>query len=182
MLDLRIISIGTLAAHPLWAERNPVRTGHSTTTLIRSGKATILIDPGLPEQAVAARLSERANIAPADVTHVFLTSFHPDTHRGIGAFKHATWWISKAEREGVGVPLVQQLKRASDDGEAELVALLKREVETLHRCTEAPDSLAERVDLFPLSGLTPGMTGVLVEEPELTTLVCGDAIPTVEHR
>ena len=30
----RIISIGTLAAHPLWEERNDVRTGHATTTLI----------------------------------------------------------------------------------------------------------------------------------------------------
>lgn len=181
MLDLRVISIGTLGAHPLWGERAPVRTGHSTTTLVRSGKVTLLIDPGLPEQMLAARLAERANIGPRDVTHVFLTSFHPDTHRGIGAFKDATWWVAKAEREGVGIPLVQQLKKASDDGEAELVAVLKREVEVLHRCEEAPESLADRVDVFPLPGLTPGMTGVLVEEPELTTLVCGDAIPTVEH-
>ncbi|MBY0307827.1 MAG: GTPase RsgA, partial [Phycisphaerales bacterium] len=149
-------------------------TSTQSVALPLHGSGWVIDTPGI-------RSFGLAHIAPADVTHVFLTSFHPDTHRGIGAFKHATWWISKAEREGVGVPLVQQLKRASDDGEAELVALLKREVETLHRCTEAPDSLAERVDLFPLSGLTPGMTGVLVEEPELTTLVCGDAIPTVEH-
>lgn len=181
MLDVRIISIGTLSAHPLWGEKTPVRTGHSTTTLVRSGDITLLIDPGLPEQALAARLAERANIRTDQVTHVFLTSFHPDTHRGIGAFKHATWWISKAEREGVGLPLIQQLKKASDDGETEVADLFKRQIEILHRCDEAPESLADRVDIFPLAGLTPGLTGVLVEEPELTTLICGDAIPTVEH-
>ncbi|MDP1662201.1 MAG: MBL fold metallo-hydrolase, partial [Phycisphaerales bacterium] len=97
MLDVRIISIGTLSAHPLWGERAPVRTGHSTCTLVRSGDVTLLVDPGLPEQMMAARLMERANIPPERVTHVFLTSFHPDTHRGIGAFKEAMWWISKAE-------------------------------------------------------------------------------------
>jgi glyoxylase-like metal-dependent hydrolase (beta-lactamase superfamily II) len=181
MLDVRVISIGTLAAHPLWGEKTPVRTGHSTTTLVRSGDVTMLIDPGLPEQALAARLAERANIRTDQVTHVFLTSFHPDTHRAIGAFKGATWWISKPEREGVGLPLIQQLKKASDDGETEIAELLKRQIEILHRCEEAPESLADRVDIFPLPGLTPGLTGVLVEEPELTTLICGDAIPTVEH-
>ena len=181
MLDLRIVSIGALSAHPLWGERAPVRTGHSTCTLVRSGDVTLLIDPGLPEQMLTARLAERANLPPEKVTHVFLTSFHPDTHRGIGAFKEATWWISKAEREGVGLPLIQQLKKANDDGEMEAVEVLKRQVEVLHRCEEAPEVLADRVDVFPLAGMTPGMTGVLVEEPELTTLVCGDAIATVEH-
>lgn len=181
MLEVRVISIGTLAAHPLWGEKTPVRTGHSTTTLVRSGDVTMLIDPGLPEQMLAARLSERANLRTDQITHVFLTSFHPDTHRGIGAFKGATWWISKPEREGVGLPLIQQLKKASDTGETEIAELLKRQIEVLHRCEEAPEALADRVDIFPLAGLTPGMTGVLVEEPEVTTLICGDAIPTVEH-
>lgn len=181
MLEVRVISIGTLSAHPLWGERAPVRTGHSTCTLVRSGEVTMIIDPGLPEQAMAARLGERANLRTDQITHVFLTSFHPDTHRGIGCFKEATWWVSKPEREGVGIPLIQQLKKATDDGETEIAELLKRQIEILHRCEEAPESLAERVDVFPLYGLTPGLTGVLIEEPEITTLVCGDAIPTVEH-
>jgi glyoxylase-like metal-dependent hydrolase (beta-lactamase superfamily II) len=180
-LDIRVISIGALSAHPLWGERAAVRTGHSTTTLIRSGEVTILIDPGLPEQALVARLAERANLTPDQVTHVFLTSFHPDTHRGIGAFPHAVWWVSREEREGVGIPLVQQLKRASDTGEKEMADLLKREISLLHRCTECPETLAEGVDVFPLPGLTPGLTGVICEEPDLTTLICGDAIPTIEH-
>ena len=37
------------------------------------------------------------------------------------------------------------------------------------------------VDLFPLPGVTPGMCGLLVAEPNRTTVICGDAIPTLEH-
>src|SRR5438477_12226439 len=99
MIDLRIISLGTLAAHPLWGQKAAVRTGHATTTLIRAGKRVILVDPGLPEPAVAAHLRERAGLAPGAVTHVFLTSFQPDTCRGIGGFDRAVWWVSAAERE-----------------------------------------------------------------------------------
>lgn len=191
-MDVRIISIGTLAAHPLWGERaqTPVRTGHATTTLIRSGKRTILVDPSLPEQVVAARLGERAGIKPRDVTHVFLTSFKPETTRGIMAFEHATWWISEAEREGVGVPLVRRLQEAAQHEDHEMVEMLKHEVALLKKCEPAPDRLAEHVDIFPLPGVTPGTCGVLVSgragsgpggRGGLTTLICGDAIATVEH-
>lgn len=197
-MDFRIISIGALAAHPLWGERaqTPVRTGHATTTLVRSGKRVILIDPGLPDQVVAARLGERAGLKPSDVTHVFLTSFKPDTTRGIMAFDHATWWISEAEREGVGVPLVRRLQEAAQQGDQDMVELLQRDVAILKRCEPAPDRLAEGVDLFPLPGVTPGTCGVLLAGSGSggmsgrgargprggpTTLVCGDAVATVEH-
>lgn len=212
MIDLRVISIGTFAAHPLWGERRPVRTGHATTTLIRTREETILVDPGLPSQALAARLGERANISPEDVTVVFLTSFHPDTHRGIDAFENARWLIHASEREMVGVPMVSALRHAVEHDQEELREQIEREVAILHRFEEAPETLAEGVDLFPLPGVTPGMCGLLVvtgghgrggvpgsaaeaavgrgrgepcededEEDERTVLVCGDAIPTVEH-
>ncbi len=209
VLDLRVISIGTLAAHPLWGERRPARTGHATTTLIRTRDDVILVDPGLPAQALVARLAERANIAPDDVTMVFLTSFHPDTHRGIGAFERARWLIHRSEREMVGVPMVSALRHALEQGHDELREQIEREVAILHRFEEAPDSLARGVDLFPLPGVTPGLCGLIVEtsvapgaaalgergdeaagddataaranEDSRTVIVCGDAIPTVEH-
>ncbi len=181
--EVRIISIGTLAAHPLWDEKVPVRAAHATTTLIRSGDRTILIDPGLPDRAVAARLSERAGIKPADVTHIFLTSFRPDVFRGILAFDKAKWWISQEEREQVGVPLVAKLQEAAAADDAELKAALELDVGILRRCEPAPDELAPHTSLFPLHGVTPGLTGVLVAMPGSgpTILIAGDAIPTVEH-
>jgi glyoxylase-like metal-dependent hydrolase (beta-lactamase superfamily II) len=184
-MDYRVISIGTLSAHPFWGERGPVRTGHATTTLIRCGKRTILVDPGLPEPAVVARLSERTGLRPDAVTHVFLTRFDPDTRRGISAFPGATWWIAESEREGTGVPLALQLRRAADEGDPELTRSLEQAVGVLKRCEPAPDRLAtdsgSTVDLFPLPGVSPGATGLIIAEPRHTTVVCGDAAPTIEH-
>ena len=184
-MDLRIISIGALATHPLWGERSAVRSGHSTTTLIRAGKKAILVDPGLPDQVIVARLAERAAIKPADITHVFLTSFNPELRRGILAFQGATWWISGTERDAIGSALVARVQEAAEEGDEALAATLRQEIAILHKCQPAPDHLAddkgERIDLFPLPGLTPGLTGLLIAGSRYTTLVCGDAIPTIEH-
>ncbi|CAN5869052.1 hypothetical protein BH11PLA1_BH11PLA1_15140 [soil metagenome] len=182
-IDFRVISIGAMSANPLWGERSPVRTGHATTTLIRTAGVTILVDPGLPGTMLGPRLKERSGLDPEDVTHVFLTSYHPETHRGITLFEQAIWLIAKEEREGAGVPLVTILKRAmeSPDPDAQLITQLQREVELLQKFQEAPQRLAPGVDIFPLFGVSPGCTGVLIGQDEVTTVICGDAIPTVEH-
>lgn len=179
-MELRVISIGTLPAHSLWGEAAPVRTGHATCSLIRADDRTILVDPGLPAQAMVARLGERTGLGPSDITHVFLTSFQASTCRGIVAFDDATWWISEAEREGIGIPLAQGLKAAADADE-QTRQEFEFQIGVLQRCQVAPDHLAERVDLFPMPGVTPGLTGLLISEPRHTTLICGDAVPTVEH-
>lgn len=184
-MDLRIISLGTLPANPFWGEKLPKRTGHATTSLIRSGDSVIIIDPGLPEAAIGPRLQERAGIVPSDVTHVFLTSFRPDTRRGITAFDGATWWISQPEREAVGVPILLRLKeelaREDDERDEGLIESLRHDAAILEKCRAAPDTLARGADLFPLPGVTIGLTGVLLAGQRNTTLVCGDAIPTLEH-
>jgi glyoxylase-like metal-dependent hydrolase (beta-lactamase superfamily II) len=180
-MDVRVISIGALAAHPLWNEKSPVRNGHATTTLIRSGDRAILVDPGLPEPALVQRLAERAGLTPKDITHVFLTCFRPDVRRAIAAFEHATWWISEAEREQVGVPLIAELQRCAEEGDRELAAALELDIAILKRCEPVPDSLADHVDPFPMPGVTPGLCGLIISESIRTTLVCGDAVPTIEH-
>src|SRR5690554_414938 len=109
-MDYRIISIGALAKHDLWGERAEARTSHATTTLIRSGDRTILVDPGLPAQIIAARLSERAGISPNEVTDVFLTCFRPAHRRGLSAFDHARWLIGQVERETVGRNLIEMFQ------------------------------------------------------------------------
>lgn len=179
-----VISIGAMAANPLWGERSPVRTGHATTTLIISGDSRILVDPGLPAPALVARLEERARLAPGDITDVFLTSFLPDARRALPAFEDAKWWISESEREAVGVPMAAQLKRLSGEGgdeDGSLGDLLRQDVALLQRCRPAPQSLARGVDLYPMPGVTPGLCGLLIADARFTTLVCGDAIPTREH-
>ena len=180
-VDFRVVSIGALDVHPLWDERSAPRTGHATTTLVKAGDACILIDPGLPGQIIEARLAERANLRPGDITHVFLTCFRPDVRRGIECFEKAQWLVSEAEREGMGVPLVQSLQRAAEADDEELKRALEHDVAILQRCQAAPDELAPGVSVFPLPGVTPGMCGVLIAHPRYTVLVCGDAVPTIEH-
>ena len=193
-MDIRILSIGTLSVNPLWNERSPTRTGHATTTLIQQGDTKIIVNPGLPAQMIAARLSERAGLTPDDITHVFLTSFHPENRRGLAAFPKAQWLISPTERETVGVPLAQtlaQLAQSKQDHQHQgtefpedeqlLMDQLMIDIELLSKVQPAPDSLAQGIDLFPLPGVSAGTCGLLISEPTTTTLICGDAIPTVEH-
>ena len=103
-VSFRVISIGALAAHPLWGERGDVRPAHATTTLITLGNTRILVDPSLPPQILLPRLEERANVKADQITHVFLTCLHPLHRRGIAAFQNAEWLVSTTEREAVGVP------------------------------------------------------------------------------
>ena len=181
MPDFRVISIGTLAHHPLWGERGDVRAAHATTTLIESGDARILVDPSLPEQALVARLAERRGIGPDAITHVFLTNFHPMRRRGLGAFADAQWLVGELERETIGAQLVEKFREAEGAGDADLATTLRSEIALLQRCKAAPDRLATSVDLFPLPGVTPGSCGLLLPLPSATVLVAGDAVATEEH-
>lgn len=199
-LDYRVISIGALAANRLWGERTPVRTGHATTTLVRTTAVddpktavNLLVDPGLPEPALVARLHERTGLKPSEITHVFLTSFHPENRRAITAFPDAVWLVSPREREAAGVPLAQSLTRLVesqqaaeatgeplDDDHETMMEVLRQDVAILQRCKAAGDTIGQGVDLFPLPGVSLGCTGLLLEGRE-TTLICGDAVATIEH-
>lgn len=190
MNEVSVISIGATSYNELWGERQPVRTGHATTTLIRSGDALILVDPGLPPTALAARLHERTGLKPGSITHVFLTSFRLDTRRGLELFDGAEWLISTLERETVGLPLASDLKRLAEAGRIDddvdeesrdIGQRLQRDIALLQKCRPAPDSLAPGVDLFPLPGVTAGMTGLLIPSSHGDLLICGDAIPTAGH-
>ncbi|MBM4007579.1 MAG: MBL fold metallo-hydrolase [Planctomycetes bacterium] len=178
---VRVISIGAMSAHPSWGEKGDVRPAHATTTLIESGKAWILVDPSLPAQALVPRLAERSGKTPKDITHVFLTSFHPMRRRGIGAFPEATVLVGAAEIAGVRAQLRERLEQARQHDDEDLLRMLREELTMLESCEEAPDRLAEGVDLFPLPGVSPGSAGILVPNPGSTLLIAGDAVATVEH-
>jgi glyoxylase-like metal-dependent hydrolase (beta-lactamase superfamily II) len=179
MADFRVISIGALSVHELWDRPAPPRTAHATTTLITAGDRRILVDPALPAQALVPRLEERCGLGPGDITDVFLTCFRPAHRMGLEAFDGAKWWIGEREREAVGGMLVERFQNepaGSDEAE-----IYRKEVALLQRCEAAPDKLADRVDLFPLPGFTPGTCGLLIPESTRTVLIAGDAVPTVEH-
>ncbi len=158
-----------------------MRPGHATTTLLVAGPARILVDPSLPPHIIAPRLAERSGLKPEQITHVFLTCLHPLHRRGIAAFEKAEWFVSTAEREAIGVSMVERFKHARTSGDEEVAKLLMAEIAVIERCKPAPDRLEKGVDLFPLPGVTPGLTGLLLPQSSTTILVAGDAVPTQEH-
>ncbi len=133
-VEYRIISIGTLAAHPLWDEQGQVRTGHATTTMISADGAHILVDPSLPAQALLARLSERAGVEACRITHVFLTSADPLHRRGLAAFDDAAWLAFETELDAVKATIIEQISPARSGGSSELMAMLNRALRILTNC------------------------------------------------
>ena len=174
-----IISIGTLSRNRLWNESQPVRTAHSTTALIRSGKRTILVDPGLPAPALAARLFERTGLQPSAIDTVFLTNFRAAHRLGLELFDGARVLIHEVEqsvaRQGLEALINDSPEEDEDHGH------FINELKMLNKMQAAPDKLADSVDLFPLFGYTPGTTGVLVTTPTTSILIAGDAVPTLDH-
>src|SRR5438552_18759371 len=159
-LRVDIISIGTLSRNRLWNETEVVRTAHATTTLIRADNKNILVDPGLPAPAIAARLHERSGLRPEQINTVFLTNFRLAHRRGLDAFKHAKLLIHEFEQQSAK----RHLERLIDEApEADIDRkLMQDELALLDRFSPADDKLAEQVDLFPLFGYTPGTCGLFV--------------------
>lgn len=178
-MDWRIASIGTLASNPLWNERGTPRTGHATTTVIKSGDAVLLVDPSLPPQMLNARLQERWGLTLPEVTHVFLTSFDSDRRRTLNGLRHAVWYMHEPEIQAASEAMSDELERAEGDDE---VTQLLEEHRGLLLSFEVPkDNMMGGVDLFPLPGFTLGSCGLLLPTTRQTVLICGDTIATSEH-
>lgn len=180
-INYRIISLGTLAAHPLWEERTPVRGGHATTTLITTEGANILVDPSLPAKVLVARLDERSNILPEQITHVFLTTVDQLHIRGLAAFEKAQWLAHEPDLHAALAQLEEQIYQTEKGTDRELLATLENQRNIIAKCEPAFDSIIKGVDLFPLPGVTEGTCGLLLPLPGSTVLICGDAIATSEH-
>jgi glyoxylase-like metal-dependent hydrolase (beta-lactamase superfamily II) len=178
-MDWRIVSIGTLPSNPLWNETGAPRTGHATTTVIKSGDSLMLVDPSLPGQILNARLQERWGIDLSTFTHVFLTSFDPDRRRTLRDLEHATWFMHEPEIQSAVLAISDELQRC--EGDNELTSILEKHRELLARFEVPDDNVLPGIDLFPLPGFTPGSCGLLLPTQKRTILICGDTVATSEH-
>jgi glyoxylase-like metal-dependent hydrolase (beta-lactamase superfamily II) len=174
-----IISIGTLSRNRIWNETDVVRTAHATTSLIRTSKRLILVDPGLPAVALGARLHERTGLLPDRIDTVFLTNFRPAHRAGLSIFTRAKVLMHETEQLAIRQDLESLLRQApEEDDDRKQIELDLRLLDTI----EPPDDrLVEGVDLFPLFGYTPGTCGLLISAPTTTLLIAGDAVPTLDH-
>ena len=173
-----IISIGTLGRNLLWNEGTAVRTPHATCSLLRAGKRNVLVDPGLPGAALAARLFERTGLRPAAIDTIFLTNARPAHRGGLAAFPQAKVLMHERERDATAAQL-RDYRDATDD--RELRAAVAVELAIIEATAAAPDTLLPQVDLFPLFGYTLGTCGLIVAAPASTTLIAGDAVASLDH-
>lgn len=178
-IRLDVISIGTLSRNRLWNESERTRTAHATSTLIRTEKRTILVDPGLPPAALGARLYERTGLKPEAIDTIFLTNFRPAHRAGLSLFPHAKKLIQENEQQAAAQQL-QQLIDGAPEADLDRKMLLG-ELALLESLGAADDKIATGIDLFPLFGYTAGTSGLLVAAPAYTALIAGDAVPTQDH-
>lgn len=162
-----ILSIGALARNLLWNETVGRRSQHSTCTLIRSEKRTIIVDPGLPAPALAARIFERTGLTPSSITDVFLTHVANDSVAGLELFESARWFCSPTELEMIS-------ERAGREGKSALTELVSK-------LRAMPDALESGIDLYPLPGFSSGTAGLLIASPVTTTLITGPAVASIDH-
>jgi glyoxylase-like metal-dependent hydrolase (beta-lactamase superfamily II) len=174
-----IISIGTLSRNRLWNETQSLRTPHSTTSLIRTEKHQILVDPGLPPAALGARLNERAGISPQQIDIIFLTNSRMAHRAGLSIFPKAKIFMHEIEQQ-FAVEELQGLIEQAPEEDLDRKQFVE-DLKLIESFQAAPDKLATGVDLFPLFGYTPGTSGLLVSGVLTTLLIAGDAVPTLDH-
>ena len=175
-----VVSIGTLSRNRFWNENQARRPAHATTTLLRDGNQTILVDPGLPGEVLAHRLDERTGLTPDQIDVVFLTTFRPVHRRALPLFEKATWLMHGPEIEAMRAHLTEMIERARTEPD-EIVRLVREERTLLERFRPADDRITPNVHLFPTPGITPGSAALLVPLPMRTLVIAGDAVVTQDY-
>jgi glyoxylase-like metal-dependent hydrolase (beta-lactamase superfamily II) len=178
-VSFHIVSIGCLSKNRFWAEAEAVRPSHATTTLIRSGDKTILVDPSLPGELLGQVLHQRTGLKPEQIDVVFLTCFRPIHRRGLGLFPHAEVVMGENEIESVSAHLTGLTEGGLENPDAR--ALVESEQQILSLIKPAPDRFTPQVHLFPAYGATAGSCALLLTPPTRTIAVTGDAVLTTDY-
>ncbi|MCZ6539743.1 MAG: MBL fold metallo-hydrolase [Chloroflexi bacterium] len=175
-IAFNIVSIGCLSKNRFWNEAEVVRPAHATTTLIRNGDTTILVDPSLPGKLLERILHERTGLKPDQIDLVFLTCFRPVHRRGLGSFRNADVLMGENEIDSVRA----RLDELEEPGAANVEdhALIESEQRILRRIKPAPDRISPQIHLFPTPGATAGSCSLLLTPPARTVAIAGDAVLT----
>ena len=174
-----VVSIGTLSRNRFWNEDQQKRTAHATTTVIRDGKRTILVDPGLPAELLQHLLDERTGLAPEQIDIVFLTTFRPAHRRGLALFGKASWLMHGPEIDFVRDQLAS-LSETPQGEMPEVARLMREEEKLLERIAPADEKITPAVHLFPSIGPSAGSAALLLAGAR-TVIVAGDAVVTRDY-
>ncbi len=175
-----VVSIGALSRNRLWGELSPIRTAHSTTTLVSTEDRMILVDPSLPGRVLEARFNERTGKHLSDVTDVFCTTLRPVHSRGADALPHAKWWCIEEELETYREYLLSVLGSADRLGTGDASGI-EAELKRIERFSPAPVEFAKQVQVYPMHGASAGSAGLLLTPTITTIVIAGDTALTAEH-
>lgn len=166
-----VLTIGHLSRNRYWGESDDraYREPRCTCTLIRSGRFTVVVDPGLPCEEMARVLDQRAGLAPGSIDMVFLTHFHGDHRVGLETFPDADWRMAPSEFEH------QRNQIAVDSPDREILELLQ----------PAGSELIPGIRVVETPGHSAGHASLMFDSEGKRIAVAGDAAMTrdfFQHR
>lgn len=154
-----ILTLGCFSRNRYWGEEDAksYRRALCTSTLIETPQgARILVDPAVSGAALAQVLDERCGLRPEAVDYVYVTHRHGDHYVGMTNLPRAVWLAAPGDAGEIRRALPQHAKRIFDAG-AEIVP---------------------GVQVLPLPGHTPGLSGLLFASEDGMVAVAGDSVMT----
>lgn len=165
MIRWDLVTVGHLSRNRYWgeSEERPHRDTCCTTTVIRTGDQTVLVDPSLPPEQMAAALDERTGLRPEAIDTVFVTHRHGDHWAGIETFPDARWLMSEGELTGW----------RGQAGGAEL--------RIADRIEPAANTPVDGIELLSTPGHTDGLTSLaFLDRDGSRVVVTGDGVMTAD--
>jgi glyoxylase-like metal-dependent hydrolase (beta-lactamase superfamily II) len=157
-----LLTAGYLSRNRFWGEdeSKPYRGVLCTSTLIRTSKHTIVVDPSQDPEIMTQSLFNKSGLKPSDIDIVYITHQHADHYVGLETFGRAESFMA-----------AKDLQYLRENGTAE-------EKGRIQNIKPAADNLCEGISIIPLPGHTLGLAGLLFEAPEGKVLLSGDCIMT----
>lgn len=173
-VDWQTLTIGHLSRNKFWGESDHAQYHDvvATTTVLRTGQATILVDPALSVDQMEDLLEKHCGLKREDIDIVYATHIHLDHRVDAECYPNAKLYLSAASLKDVEAAKEQI---AAGSG---VPSLLAGAIELFEA---APDPLVPGIWLYPLPGHVDGLTGLLFKAEEGTVLVAGDTIMGEEY-
>lgn len=152
---VRVLIAGNLG-YDMYRPDEAPRPVNSTATLIQVAGRTVLVDPGMDNEALLAGLKE-ADVAPEAVDTVVITHAHGDHYKSVHLLPNARVVAS-------GPEVHAWRSRGAPDKEL------------LERLRPTPTAIAPGVKLVLTAGHTPGSATVLVAQAGQVVAIVGDAV------
>ncbi len=154
-----IVNIGCLSMNRFWGEKERVRTGTATCTLVAAAGTNLLVDPSPQPEELERLLFDRTGLKPDRIDAVFLTHHHGDHRYGLDLF-------AGARRLMAAAGLAEWRERSPDDAAV------------IDAFEPAAGRLPPGLRLLPTPGHTAGHCSLALGSPWGTLVVAGDAVMT----